>query len=382
MPASVFRFNDHLSIRVFGFCTVLASSTFLVLAWISTEDLKDGWVLYGFLGLFWMLGLASLGAVKRIVIDTTNRVAKRERGVFMLLKSTTYDLRSVKYVSIHQELKRGSSDSRSKGYWIYPVRLERDQKLTLSQSRDVVTARRDAERVAKMLILSVEDRTGGKVLRRDYQELDKSVQQRLRDEGVSFPGVVEQPEGSRIGVVDREQSREFWLPPRAPLKWDLGFIFSFFFGVWSLGNDSLDSASGIFIGVVETLGPYSHWWVMAVAVCLWMGLSRSRDVITVDDNNIDIDKRAPVVRFKVRPTRGFPVLDLEEFIAEGIDEQDENPESEGKNPADHLTAKIRNKLETRRLIFISDDARVSIPNKLTRDDLRFLNDSILSRIAL
>ena len=33
-----------------------------------------------------------------------------------------------------------------------------------------------------------------------------------------------------------------------------------------------------------------------------------------------------MVRFKVRPTRGFPVLDLEEFIAEGIDEQDENPD--------------------------------------------------------
>ena len=328
----------------------------------SAEEFKNIWVFYGFLSIFVWVGIALLGAFRRVVVDGANRTASTQWGVFLPFSTKHYDLGDAKVVSISQEMR--SSDRSS--YIVYPVRLEgvRNTKfnsniklkdgldnLTLTELRDSVLARRDAERAAKLLALAVEDRTGETVSRREHDELDLSLVQRYRRDNVGVPSPPHHRTNSRIEVVRHGGTKkELRLPVRR--RYLLSLFPSAFFLVWVYYFFNIP-----FDMVNEILGPYlgnhAQWKLLAALVCVALAWSLRRDVVTVDREVVELDTRLLLLSWKVRGTRRFLVSELEEM-----------------------------NLDKEALILLSDVAQVQINTaNLDSNDAQFLHDSILYAIA-
>ena len=336
----------------------------------SAEEFKNVWVFYGFLSIFVWVGIALLGAFRRVVVDGTNRTASTQWGVFLPFSTKHYDLGDAKVVSISQEMRTSGSGRNRGSYIVYPVRLEgvRNTKfnsniklkdgldnLTLTALRDSVLARHDAERAAKLLALAVEDRTGETVSRREHDELDLSLVQRYRRDNVGVPSPPHHRTNSRIEVVSHGGTKkELRLPVRR--RYLLSLFPSAFFLVWVyyFFNIPFDIS---FDMVNEILGPYlgnhAQWKLLAALVCVALAWSLRRDVVTVDREVVELDTRLLLLSWKVRGTRRFLVSDLEEM-----------------------------NLDKRALILLSDVAQVQINTaNLDSNDAQFLHDSILYAIA-
>ena len=359
--------NNTKLMRFVGLMLILFIAIFVAIFSFagSAEEFKNIWVFYGFLSIFVWVGIALLGAFRRVVVDGTNRTASTQWGVFLPFSTKHYDLGDAKAVSISQEMRTSGSGSDRRSYIIYPVRLEgvRSAKvdpdngskdgldnLTLTETKDFVLARRDAERAAKLLALAVEDRTGETVSRREYDELDLSLVQRYRRDNVGVPSPPHHRTNSRIEVVNHGTKKEFWLPVRR--RYLLSLFFSPFFLVWVyyFFNISFDMVN-------EILGPYlgnhAQWKLLAALVCVALSWSLRRDVVTVDREAVEVDTRLLLLSWKVRGTRRFLVSDLEEM-----------------------------NLDKEALILLSDVAQVQINTaNLDSNDAQFLHDSILYAIA-
>ena len=354
-----------------------------------TDNVVGLWL---FLFVFGVVGLGLFGGFRRVVVDGQARTALKQWGVFRPFSTRHYALSETRTVSIHQEVRTSgsghrstNSGSRRRKYTVYPVRLvgvkregpisDRDKKkllaaaalgknvegefaqqllkglqtqakddienLVISDLRDPVRARRDAERIAKLLGLAIEDRVGETTSRREYNELDQSLIERLRENNTELTDPATLSRSNKIQVVDQGAGNEYRIP--VANRWvRLAMIVAgasfFVFRVYKFGGLG-DHAQEFLVAMI------------AVVVSVLVFLRYGKHVITVDLHRIAVDTR--LMGIKIYPGRGLLASDLEEIIR-----------------------------DKKSISLVSDTQRIRINTaSLNSDDERFLHDSIIFTIS-
>jgi hypothetical protein len=190
---------------------VLWSGDHGVMAGNRPARVDDAWLP----ALIALAGLVIGGYRSRTEYDVGRRLKIRHSSWWWRERERSEPLGEPQRVTLHHE-RRGSGKN---SHVVFPVRLETDKGLfELSARGRELSARRDAEAVARIFSVPLADRRGGRVLVRLPEELDRSVLD--ADDGRESDAA--SPEGSRIerlqadgGTVFRVGSPFWWLVPLA-----------------------------------------------------------------------------------------------------------------------------------------------------------------------
>ena len=369
----------------------------------SQTDSESGlWIL---LLVFLIAGLGMLGGFRRVVVDAGTRTASIQWGILRPFSTKLYALNETEIVKINKEVRVSSSNSSSGSgsskTIVYPVRLigvnrqgpisNREKKKALakknqsdtvsglakklggeliqdtlelaqqrakdgieniivSESRDPIRARSNAERLAKLLGLALEDHVGETVSRREHDELDQSLRERLR-KSQSVPKVAATGyTGKRLKISDHGGDKEYrfsftnnWysiiIVAAAPL-----FIFFTIDEPIRIVNDLLNSHFGNYAQPVAT-------GLVAIVVLALLVFCFGAYLISADRHRVDVNMQ--FLGITIAPRRRLLVSELEEVI-----------------------------LDSNAIVFISDTKRVRIKTgSLSDDDVQYLHDSILFTIS-
>ena len=306
---------------------------------LQTDSEMGLWI---FLFVFLVIGLGLLGGFRRVLVDAQSLTVSTQWGVYRPLSIKQYGLDGAEKVEIHREMRVGShssSSGRGRKTIVYPVRLigvsrqdtisrrERMKKerfdamasatktiesefgqqlfeatqrkakdgfenVVISESRDPIRARRDAERLAKLLGLAVEDHVGETVSRREHNELDQSLRERLRQKRSAPTLAAADYSSKKLTITDHGGDKEYqFLCVPYGLSFSIfgGLIF-FFFALDGFAFESPLPAINDFFSVA--FGDYARLASVVIIVMLVLALlfvCFGKYVITVDRHTIEVD---------------------------------------------------------------------------------------------
>lgn len=171
-----------------------------------------------FFGIPFGLVFATVGA--SLILGRSGTTINRRRhrvtkwwGLLVPLSHKDHDLSEYDRVTIDRETRRSSS---SKGgshtYIVFPVRLRgAEPAINIGEPRDYMTARSNAEQLAKFVELKLVDSSQGEAVTRLPDELDKPLRDRLREAGEAIE-VLDAPTGTTVSHTVGPRDTRFEIP--------------------------------------------------------------------------------------------------------------------------------------------------------------------------
>ncbi len=168
-------------------------------------------------GVCALLALISLGTRRLRRIDPLAATVSdgwRLYRVVPLVTLARHRLSDFAQLEVRLEKRRSSGDGSSRDYFVLALKPPHGERLHLVEFRDYLKTRRTAERIGRATRLPLLDRSFGVRKLRRWEELDRSLRERLRLSGerLARPAL---PEGS--GIVERQEGGILYLtiPPDA-----------------------------------------------------------------------------------------------------------------------------------------------------------------------
>lgn len=193
----------------------------MLIGWLmfTHPDKTPEQLVFGF--LLFMSGLTMLAYINRLVIDIDAGILIHQRGLLLPIRSSVYELKKVKAVSISVKVIGKSDDERT----IYPVRLSGIRDSVLLKHGNPWYSRVIAEQIAIRIQVPMKNRVYGVTSTRSSDELDTPLLERWARDGKRFsrPSIL-----PNTGLVEAESESTYVLSIRAqypPLKYLVAVFF-------------------------------------------------------------------------------------------------------------------------------------------------------------
>lgn len=348
---------------LFGLPFFIAGLGVIVLALIPPET-RGGDPLPLYIGIpfgsiFACVGGAILFGRQNLRIDrATGSIEKQWCLLSKPVYTKTRDLKAFDRISLRTEIRRSDKST----YTVYPIRLisETEANFDLSQSRNELEARKEAESLAKFLSLPIHDETSDSLRIRHPDSLDQSIKQKF-ESGAELNEIPEPPANLKSRIDYDGITLHVEVPPPG---FNIGLVvailvialfevaFISIFAIPFLSNFNWeDPASFIF--------PLFALIFLSIPTLIILALIGkafiAKQFITVSNASLQVMKGWPFKR-----TRNISSQDLEElFIATNM------PQSQDRK----ASAGFGSNLE---IIAVSDAKRASFGAGLRKEELDYL----------